>query len=71
MGWEGTISSIFMVKAAAAFIDADYIDGASHWIEHRPELMASDGLHPNDAGYAVIAEQMDAALAKLRLPAAV
>lgn len=57
------------IKAAAEFIDADYIAGASHWLEHRPELMARDGLHPNDEGYAVIAERMDAALAELRLPA--
>ncbi|HEX4443546.1 MAG TPA: SGNH/GDSL hydrolase family protein [Galbitalea sp.] len=59
------------VRTAAQFIDADYVEGASRWIDHRPDLMASDGLHPNDAGYAVIAAQMDAALAKLRLPAAV
>ena len=59
------------VKAAADFIDADYIAGASHWLEHRPELMAKDGLHPNDAGYAVIAERMDAALSELRLQRAV
>ena len=57
------------VKAAAEFIDADYIVGASHWLEHHPEWMAEDGLHPNDAGYAQMANQMDAALATLRLPA--
>jgi lysophospholipase L1-like esterase len=52
------------VKAAAADIHADYIPGASHWIEHHPEWMASDGLHPNDRGYAVIALRMDAQLAQ-------
>ncbi|MCU1515214.1 MAG: hydrolase family protein [Microbacteriaceae bacterium] len=55
------------VKDAAAVIHADYIPGASHWIEHHPEWMASDGLHPNDAGYAAMAMKMDAALKKLGL----
>jgi lysophospholipase L1-like esterase len=57
------------VKAAAEFIDAEYIVGASHWLEHHPEWMAADGLHPNDAGYDRMARQMDLALAGLRLPA--
>ena len=57
------------IKAVAEFIDADYVVGASHWLEHHPEWMAADGLHPNDEGYARMAEQMDAALAALRLPA--
>jgi lysophospholipase L1-like esterase len=57
------------VKAAAEFIDADYIVGASHWIEHHPEWMAADLEHPNDDGYAHIAGMMDAELAALRLPA--
>jgi lysophospholipase L1-like esterase len=55
------------VEDAAAGIGADYIPGASHWIEHHPEWMAGDGLHPNDAGYAAMAEQMDAELAGLGL----
>jgi lysophospholipase L1-like esterase len=50
------------LEAAARFIDADYIAGASHWLEHHPEWMAADGLHPNDAGYAHLAERMGAAL---------
>ncbi len=57
------------VKAASEFIDADYIVGASHWLEHHPEWMAEDGLHPNDAGYAHMAKQMDGALTTLQLPA--
>ena len=57
------------MKAASDFIDADYIAGASHWIEHHPEWMAADAEHPNDEGYAHIAREMDAALAGLRLPA--
>jgi lysophospholipase L1-like esterase len=59
------------VKRAAEFIDADYIGGASHWLERHPEWMAEDGLHPNDDGYTRMAQQMDAALADLRLPARV
>jgi lysophospholipase L1-like esterase len=55
------------VKAAAADIGADYIPGASHWIEHHPEWTASDGLHPNDAGYAEIARKVDHALRRLGL----
>ena len=45
------------VRDEAAAIGADYIPGASHWIEHHPEWMADDGLHPNDAGYAHMAAQ--------------
>jgi lysophospholipase L1-like esterase len=55
------------VKAAAESIHADYIPGASSWIAHHPEWMASDDEHPNDAGYAQMAARMDAALAKLHL----
>jgi len=55
------------VRNEAAAIGADYIAGASRWIEHHPEWMADDGLHPNDAGYAHIAMKMDAALTGLGL----
>jgi len=55
------------VEDAAAEIDADYISGASHWIEGHPEWMASDGLHPNDEGYAEMARRMDAELKNLGL----
>ena len=55
------------VKDAAAAIDADYIPGASHWIEGHPEWMASDGLHPNNDGYAEMARRMDDELAILGL----
>lgn len=55
------------VKQAAADIDADYIPGASHWIEGHPEWMAADGLHPNDEGYAEMAVRMDDELNKLGL----
>jgi len=55
------------VQQAAAKIGADYIPGASRWIEHHPEWMAADGLHPNDAGYAHMAVEMNASLKKLGL----
>ena len=55
------------VKDAASGIDADYIPGASRWIQGHPEWMAADGLHPNDDGYAAMAMQMDAALTTLGL----
>jgi len=55
------------VRDAAAAIDADYIPGASHWLDGHPEWMAADNLHPNDVGYAEIASRMDAELAKLGL----
>jgi lysophospholipase L1-like esterase len=55
------------VADAADDIGAEHIDGASHWIEGRPDLMAADGLHPNDDGYALMAERMDAELRALGL----
>lgn len=55
------------VKDAAESIEADHIEGASHWIEGHPEWMAPDGLHPNDDGYAEIAERMDSELDRLGL----
>ncbi|SMQ59818.1 SGNH/GDSL hydrolase family protein [Agreia sp. VKM Ac-1783] len=47
------------VAAEARVIGAEYIEGASHWIEGHPEWMADDGLHPNDEGYAQMARRMD------------
>jgi lysophospholipase L1-like esterase len=58
---------IAWVRDEAAVIGADYIPDASHWIEGHPEWMASDGQHPNDAGYAAMTERMDEALTKLGL----
>jgi len=55
------------VEAEASAVGADYIPGASRWIERHPEWMASDGLHPNDAGYAELARRMDVELMKLGL----
>ena len=55
------------VKEGAEEIGAEYISGASHWLEGHPEWMADDIIHPNDAGYAVLAERMDAALTELGL----
>lgn len=55
------------VRAAAADIDADYIAGASRWIAGHPDWMASDGLHPNDEGYAEMARRMHDELTTLGL----
>lgn len=55
------------VQAGAAAVDADYIDGASRWIEGHPEWIGPDGLHPSDAGYAEIADRMAAELALIGL----
>lgn len=61
------------VEAAADRIDADHISGASHWLDGHyadspDSWMASDGLHPNDTGYAYMTERMDAALRALDPP---
>ncbi len=58
---------IIWVEEAAARVGADYIPGASRWIEGHPEWMASDGLHPNDDGYAEIARRMNEQLRLLGL----
>jgi lysophospholipase L1-like esterase len=55
------------VQSEAAEIGADFIPGASHWIEGHPEWMASDGLHPNDDGYAEMAVRMDESLRAIGL----
>ncbi|MEX1078988.1 MAG: SGNH/GDSL hydrolase family protein [Homoserinimonas sp.] len=56
------------VRGAAADIDADYIAGASRWLQGHPEWMSWDRLHPNDEGYAVLASRMDEELTRLGLP---
>ncbi|CAD5992328.1 SGNH/GDSL hydrolase family protein [Agreia sp. COWG] len=55
------------VEREGRAIGADLVPGASHWIEGHPEWMASDGLHPNDDGYAQIARRMDEELSRLGL----
>lgn len=55
------------VRDAAADVGAEYIPGASRWIEGHPEWMAADGLHPNDEGYAEMARRMEAELEVLGL----
>ncbi|CAN5468916.1 SGNH/GDSL hydrolase family protein [soil metagenome] len=55
------------VQDAAEAHGWEYIPSASHWIEGHPEWMASDGLHPNDAGYAEMARRMDEELTMLGL----
>lgn len=51
------------VRIAAVDIGADYIPGASSWIQGRDPEMAADGLHPNDTGYELMTERMREALA--------
>lgn len=58
------------VRDAAERIGADHIAGASHWLDGHyaddaDSWMADDGLHPNDVGYARMAERMDAELRAL------
>jgi lysophospholipase L1-like esterase len=58
---------ISWVRDAAEAIDADWVGGASRWLEGHPEWMAADRLHPNDSGYAEMARRMDAELTALGL----
>jgi lysophospholipase L1-like esterase len=46
------------VHEAAKRIDADYISGASHWLDEDPGWISADGLHPNDSGYEHLATRM-------------
>ncbi|MET0296342.1 MAG: SGNH/GDSL hydrolase family protein [Microbacterium sp.] len=60
-------------RDAAAGVDADWIPGASRWLdghyaESADSWMAADGLHPDTTGYRVMAERMDEALARLDPP---
>lgn len=55
------------VRDAAERYGADYIAGASEWIAGHDGLMAADGLHPNDEGYALMTRLMDEALRELGL----
>lgn len=64
---ESVDTIIGWVEDAASAIDADYIPGASRWIEGRPDWKASDNLHPNDAGYDAMTTRMDDALTELGL----
>jgi lysophospholipase L1-like esterase len=64
---ESVEQIIDWVADAAARVGADHIDGASRWLEGHPEWMADDVIHPNDEGYAEIAEHMDAELEQLGL----
>lgn len=67
----GSVQTIIgWVEDAAAEIDADWIPGASHWLDGHyagsdDSWMAADGIHPSDSGYRHMAERMDAALAHL------
>jgi lysophospholipase L1-like esterase len=64
---ESVEQIIDWVEDATERVGADYIDGASRWLEGHPEWMADDIIHPNDEGYAEIAERMDEELERLGL----
>nr|WP_314844561.1 SGNH/GDSL hydrolase family protein [uncultured Microbacterium sp.] len=58
---------------AAGEIDADWVPGASRWLDGHyagaeDSWMADDGIHPSDTGYAEMAERMDDALGRLDPP---
>ena len=55
------------VRDAAERYGADFIAGASGWIAGKDGLMAGDGLHPNDEGYALMTRLIDEALVGLGL----
>ena len=67
---ESVATIIAWVEDAASSIDADWIPGASRWLDGHyagaeESWMAADGIHPSDIGYRHMAEEMDAALARL------
>lgn len=64
---ESVDQIIGWVRDAAQDVGADYIAGASHWLDGHPEWMAADGIHPNDEGYAAMAKRMDEELTALGL----
>ena len=61
------VSMTKLTVDVAQDVGADYIPGASRWLEGHPEWIATDGIHPNDAGHTEIAERMDEALTGLGL----
>lgn len=70
---ESVETIIGWVEDAADGIDADWIPGASRWLDGHyagaeDSWMAGDGLHPSDIGYRHMAEEMDAALDALDPP---
>ncbi|PJJ71111.1 lysophospholipase L1-like esterase [Diaminobutyricimonas aerilata] len=64
---ESVDTIIGWVRDGAERIDADFVPGASRWLEGHPEWMAADGIHPDDEGYARLAERMSEALDELGL----
>jgi lysophospholipase L1-like esterase len=61
------------VREQAATIGADWVEGPNSWLDGHyaddaDSWMASDGIHPNDTGYAHMAERADEALRALTPP---
>lgn len=55
------------LQDAAAEEGAYYVPGATSWIHGNKAYLSSDDLHPNDAGYQHIANELEIALRKLGL----
>lgn len=48
-----------VVRAAAGFAQAEFVDPiAEGWFFDRPDLIGADGVHPNDAGHAYLADKI-------------
>ncbi|MDM4763581.1 SGNH/GDSL hydrolase family protein [Galbitalea sp. SE-J8] len=58
----GLQTVIDLVRAATVRAHGLFVAGASHWLDDHPDWFYSDGLHPNDAGYAQIALRLEGAL---------
>jgi len=57
-----------ILSAAARGVGAAFVDPlAQHWFVGRPDLIGADGVHPNDAGHAYLADKI-APLIRAQLP---
>jgi lysophospholipase L1-like esterase len=57
-----------VLAADARAVGATFVDPiAEHWFVGRPELIGKDGVHPNDAGHAYMADRI-APLIRAQLP---
>lgn len=70
---DSVATIIRWVHDEADAIGADWIPGASHWLDGHyagdaDSWMAADGLHPDDIGYAEMAARMESALDALEPP---
>jgi lysophospholipase L1-like esterase len=48
-----------VLNAEASVVGASFVDPiADHWLVGRPDLIGPDGVHPNDAGHAYLADKI-------------